>query len=246
MPVKFTKRFGDTMIEVLIALSVFGLISILSINLMNNGTNTAESSLENTMVRNEVNAQAEALRFVHGAVTAGVKDQKMTDLWSAITQQAISAGKMEGYIYPPEGTNSAGQVLSCQNYYLNSDSEYLGGRGAFVLNTRRLLTNGADGADKTALQTFDDGTFREASQSSNYARVIYKNDATNLQTNTEATNFAAAEGIWVIAVKSATTIEGQPQFYDFYIHTCWYNPGRDNPTTIGTVIRLYNPAEGGQ
>ncbi len=62
---------------------------------------------------------------------------------------------------------------------------------------------------------------------------------------------AGVEGIWIIAVQSesgGTYIDSatgayafHPEYYDFYIRTCWYKPTQDYPTTIGTIVRLYNP-----
>ena len=57
-----TKR-GDTIIEVMFAIAIFGLVAILSISSMNRGVVTAETTLEATTARDELNAQAEALRL---------------------------------------------------------------------------------------------------------------------------------------------------------------------------------------
>ena len=60
----------------------------------------------------------------------------------------------------------------------------------------------------------------------------------------------AAEGIYIIAIKdpNSTTIIGsestdnkEAAYFDFYIRTCWYGTGDQNPSTISTVMRLYDP-----
>ena len=56
---------GDTLIEVMFSVTVFALVIVVSINLMNGGINTAQKTLEVTMTRNEIDAQAEAIRFIH-------------------------------------------------------------------------------------------------------------------------------------------------------------------------------------
>lgn len=56
---------GDTIIEVLIAVSVFSLLAVGAISIMNQGINTAQKALEITQVRQQIDAQAEALRYVH-------------------------------------------------------------------------------------------------------------------------------------------------------------------------------------
>lgn len=61
---------GDTLIEVLFAVTVFSLVAVGSLSIMNQGTATAQSSLEITLVRQEIDAQAEALRFIHDSYIA--------------------------------------------------------------------------------------------------------------------------------------------------------------------------------
>ena len=53
---------GDTIIEVLLAVTVFSLVAIGAMMVMNQGTNSAQRSLEVTLVKQQIDAQAEALR----------------------------------------------------------------------------------------------------------------------------------------------------------------------------------------
>jgi len=62
---------GDTIIEVLLAITVFSLVSIATMTIMNQGTNAAQRALEITHVRQQIDAQAEALRAAQQAATAG-------------------------------------------------------------------------------------------------------------------------------------------------------------------------------
>lgn len=65
-----TMQTGDTLIEVLFAVTVFSLVAVGSLSIMNQGTATAQRSLEITLVRQEIDAQAEALRFIHDSYIA--------------------------------------------------------------------------------------------------------------------------------------------------------------------------------
>lgn len=56
---------GDTLIEVLFAIVIFSLIIVVVITLMNQGTAAAQRSLEITSVRQQMDGQAETLRFLH-------------------------------------------------------------------------------------------------------------------------------------------------------------------------------------
>lgn len=56
---------GDTIIEVLLAFTVFSMIAVGAVTLMNSGTQSAQKALEITLVRQQIDAQAETLRFIH-------------------------------------------------------------------------------------------------------------------------------------------------------------------------------------
>jgi type II secretory pathway pseudopilin PulG len=58
---------GDTIIEVIFAIVIFAFVTISAIFIMNRGVATGERALEITLVRQQVNAQAEALRYIHAA-----------------------------------------------------------------------------------------------------------------------------------------------------------------------------------
>ena len=51
----------------------------------------------------------------------------------------------------------------------------------------------------------------------------------------------AIEGIWVIAVFSNQNDKNRSEYFDFYIRTCWQAAGTTAPSTITTIMRLYNP-----
>lgn len=68
----FRSRFerGDTLIEVLFAVAVFSFVVVGSLAVMNQGTAAAQRSLDITVVRQEIDSQAETLRFLHDSYTA--------------------------------------------------------------------------------------------------------------------------------------------------------------------------------
>lgn len=71
--VRRTKQAGDTLIEVLFAFAVLSLVIIGSLTIMNQGSIAAQRSLETTLVRQEVDGQAETLRFLHDAYVANYR-----------------------------------------------------------------------------------------------------------------------------------------------------------------------------
>lgn len=65
---------GDTIIEVLFAVAVFAMVAVGCLSIMNQGLATAQRSLEVTLVRQQVQAQAEALRYMNAAYVAGYQE----------------------------------------------------------------------------------------------------------------------------------------------------------------------------
>lgn len=70
MLVRKNKLRGDTLIEVLFATAAFSLLAVGAIALMNQGLATSQRALEITLVRNEIDSQAEALRFLNTSYIA--------------------------------------------------------------------------------------------------------------------------------------------------------------------------------
>ena len=54
-----------------------------------------------------------------------------------------------------------------------------------------------------------------------------------------ATNGATSQGMWIEVVRPPA----RSGYYDFHIRACWIAPGNNTPTTLGTIVRLYDPAQ---
>lgn len=94
------RRFlkGDTLVEVLFAVTVFSMVAVGGLAIMNQGTAAAQRSLEISLVRSEIDAQAEALRFLNAAYIAGYQPgitsydlSTPTGQWSRIQQTVRGA-----------------------------------------------------------------------------------------------------------------------------------------------------------
>lgn len=254
---KKTKR-GDTVIEVMFALAIFSFAAILAIGVMNGGVNSAETTLELSTARNEMEAQAEAIRFIHTSYNTGGKA-----LWTNMVKKAVSFENVQkmgitdlsNYILTPDENGVSG----CQKVYEKLDTpEYeqspLWNLDAFILNARKLaLDDGATGLKNIIYSVRDTDQVKLFRDSSLNARILYTTDETLADSGASALNsldyskISLVEGIWVFVVASDHEVDkgGEvgkvPQFYDFYIDACWYGPGARTPTAIDTVIRLYNP-----
>lgn len=208
-------RRGDTLIEVMFAIAVFSVIAVISMSLMNMGVSTAQGTLEMTMARNEIDAQAEALRFIQNSYIAEREwpDEKkqFADLWYDIAyREAIEAEELSGYdLDTAEGGCSAAYDTSSETRIFNDN--------AFVLNTRLLQRNidgfdwtgkyGGLGSEGSAVTDYDSlrgeiilkstevtesSRFREASL---YPRIIYNSGgASESSENTDSGDLAESGG----------------------------------------------------
>ena len=84
---------GDTLIEVLLAVGIFSMIAISVVAVMSGGTSEAQLALETTLTREEIDAQAEALRYIHDSYISDKNSENSNlptvNLWKRITGNAI-------------------------------------------------------------------------------------------------------------------------------------------------------------
>lgn len=91
------RQAGDTLIEVLFAVTVFSFVVVGALTIMNQGTAASQRSLELTLVRQQIDAQAETLRFMNDSYVAVYQPGIQFNLNDATTTPAeewyrISAG----------------------------------------------------------------------------------------------------------------------------------------------------------
>lgn len=121
---------GDTLIEVLFAITVFALIVVTTLTLINQGISAAQRSLEITLARQQVDGQAETLRFLH--------DSYVHAYYSGIafdTSDATSTPAEEFYrILDRVATTDADSASALGSTPCGTPPE-----GSFVLNTHRAV-----------------------------------------------------------------------------------------------------------
>ena len=222
------------------------MIAIAVVAVMSGGTSSAQSALETTLAREEIDTQAEALRFIQSAYISdkGNKNSKYQKLWEAITSNANELSE----------TDSDQRILqympdSCLELY--ETAENISTQKAFIINPRMLSSFDESTISDVYISTTDQ--FNDKfSKAMTYPHLIFSNDESNLIDTNASTSLYKAEGIYVVAVKDKDTtniadgdtasVKNTAAFYDFYIRTCWYGTDADRPSTISTVIRLYDPA----
>ena len=86
-----TKQRGDTIIEVMLAVAIFSLVAVGAMTIMNSGITMAQRSLEITLVRQQIDAQAEMLRYVHDRAREDAGGPYVT-LWKNIKEATVTSG----------------------------------------------------------------------------------------------------------------------------------------------------------
>ena len=93
MKFRVGRKKGDTLVEVMFAIGIFSLVAITITSVLMSGSSNMQTSLETTMARNEIDAQAEALRFIHQGYISEKSDEMSgpyTSLWNQIVDLAKS------------------------------------------------------------------------------------------------------------------------------------------------------------
>lgn len=263
--VNLTNKRGDTLVEVTIAIGIFSMIAIAVVAVMSSGTSGAQTALETTLTREEIDTQAEALRFIQTAYAANrneTENNNYASLWRTITNNVIDISSLANENYKEEILQY--HPDNCSEMYNNREIS----NRAFVINPRTL---GTFVPNETSIDSYINSVYithnRENSESKNilttatiYPRLVFSSSSSEdtLLSDSSGNTLEYAEGIYVIAVKDSNTtaiagksyntgsydpgnINKTPAFYDFYIRTCWYGTDADEPSTISTVIRLYDP-----
>lgn len=85
------RQRGDTLIEVLLSVTIFSMLAVGTMAVMNRGVAIAQQSLEITQVRQQIDAQAEMLRFVHDMRTT----PHYAELWSLLLTTHLATAAQE-------------------------------------------------------------------------------------------------------------------------------------------------------
>lgn len=202
------RQAGDTLIEVLFAVTVFSLVVVTSLSLMNQGTAASLRSLQITLVRQEIDSQAETLRFLNSAYVA--------TYYPGYTPTVQSPAQQYYKIVAQAKADQAAGKTSVSDFNANSAACQNAPTGSFILNTRT--------------GTYQKNTSVNASKADSFSQVMYDASGT----------ISATKGMWIEAIRS--TPSNGTAYTDFHIRACWYAPGTNQPMNLGTIVRLYEPA----
>ncbi|MDB5163319.1 MAG: hypothetical protein JWO54_392 [Candidatus Saccharibacteria bacterium] len=207
------RESGDTLIEVLFAVMIFSFIVVTALSLMNQGVAASQRALEITTVRQQMDGQAEVLRFLHESYVEAYQVGYVFNVTDPLTSPAEEYYKLIQFVQNGNSTpvtpfnGSAPCVVPAK---ASKD---------FILNpvTAQVIT----------LNT-KPGVFEKATAA---AQLTYQT----------ATTINHSQGIWVEAMRSPGVTGALAGYIDFHIRACWEVPGSDLPMNLGTIVRLYEP-----
>ena len=173
-----------------------------------------QRTLEISQVRDQMDTQADALRYMHANYIQNLGNDSAPPvvLWQRIKED-FAVSAVRGLGDDVNGENCVAPVP------VNGVAGTLA--YPFVLVTEGNRLDGANG-----------GPF-----------VVFRNPNSFpfATTYSQVRDPGGPEGIWITAVRSPTN-GARPGFYDFHIRACWQTPGQSVPVTLGTIVRLYEPA----
>lgn len=205
---------GDTLIEVLFATAIFSLVAVGGLSIMNQGAATSQRALEITLVRNEVDSQAEALRFLNASYIAAYQSGAGGSAPSVIlTGPARQWQIMQGDIINTDNTKASDFGLT------NTGTCPVAPTGSFIIDAKNAM--------------FILPTSNKLKSAITFSQAVYTSGS-----------LSEADGIWIEAVRPKTVTtnnQSNAGYIDFNIRACWDSPGQSAPVTIGTIVRLYEP-----
>ncbi len=207
------KQRGDTLIEVLIAVTVFSAVAVGAISVMTRGIAAAQTSLEMNLVRNQIDTQAELLHHLH-AVEMNAKEgsPEATGGWDTAISLAQDAASdydtikdFNSHCKPATTTSPIG--MPSHAFYIDP------GMGGIVK---------ASSAQHKFVQPT---TFSQV-----YSGPSGRSEMVWIEAVKESDS------------SSDSAVLKKTRYYDFHIRACWDSPGADGGLMkLGTIVRLYAP-----
>lgn len=204
---------GDTIIEVLFAITVFSLVAVGAMAIMNQGTSAAQRALEISIVRQEVDAQAESLRFLNSSYLAAYglgseapASNTPAGQWLAMINSVVATGSTTASDFSVEGVDCPSPP-----------------QGSFIINAKRATFVAPSEGAIVPAQTFSQIRYNSVNGESTVASA----DGIWI----EAIRSRTVEG----------NNQSDAGYIDFHIRACWYTMGSAVPVLVGTIVRLYEP-----
>ena len=207
------REAGDTLIEVLFATTVFSLIVVSALALMNQGSAVSQRALETSLVRQQIDNQAEALRFLHESYVTNYQP-------GFATNANLKPSGPTGEFYKIVQAAKAANVRSASSLD-EPQCPSTPPTGSFIINTR------------TGVAITNPASFERAST---YAQLSFDTVHPTVLQKSSGLWIEA-----IRSTNSSDPLQSNAGYIDFYIRGCWDAPGLNRPMNMGTIVRLYEP-----
>lgn len=229
---------GDTLIEVLLAMTIFSAVVTSAIFVMNRSIGTAQRSLEITQVRAQIDTQVELLQHINSiaivnidAARANSSTSSIADNWQRIRRASIASNAIPAF-------SEVSNMQQCNpNNAIRQEYRNGSGSNAFFINPLsgqvELINSSGLTPNLVAPVTF--------------ARVVQEASGATGRPR------AVSHMLWIYATRSTETVRDlqggsdgtRPlsSYYDFHIRACWQSPIDGSLQKIGTIVRLYAPEQ---
>lgn len=217
---------GDTLIEVLFAVSIFSAVVVGTIVIMNQGIATAQQALEINLVRNQIDTQAELLRHLNNAKLTSIGRNATADSSEWDTMASLAGSSAQDY--------SLIKVFRCgAEANCSADSPTNRPCEPSSLPSNAFFISPLSG-DVIRMTDVPSGAFRPAETFSQVQRLG------------EAGDTMISNMLWIQPVSDQTDHSDDSltltRYYDFHIRACWDSPGAGGGMMkLGTIVRLYVP-----
>lgn len=183
---------------------------------MNQGTAASQRSMEITLVRQQIDAQAEALRFMHDSYIAVYQPNITFNLNQTPTSPAEEWYEMSSSI---ETAYNQGRVRAASDFNVNGQLCPTPPTDSFVIDPSNVNYISSSASMQQTATAYP------------FPQIAYNSDGT----------FLSAYGIWIEPVRSDDIPGENNGFIDFHIRACWQSLGLPVASTQGTIVRLYEP-----
>ena len=231
------KYKGDTLVEVLFAVAVFSAIAVGSISIMNQGVATSQNALEVTLVRNNIDSQAELLRHLQNAKLTSIGRSGSLSSGSSSTESGRLAAEWDK-ITSNLLVDNAGDYSRLMTFEQCDLA---------AINDNFVIANTASDLAKVFFINTRDGSVYNYGSKPDSFRVAQTFAQVRQPENIAILDNPVSEMVWIQAVKSSSDVStlNNTVAYDFHIRACWQGSGTDfNMMKLGTIVRLYMPKEG--
>ena len=176
---KKSTRYGDTIVEAVIAIAVYSIVAVLALGAMNSGLKSAQKNLESSMARAALDTQADTLRYIYeNYLIARKSSDQDAALYKAIWENFITDTGTIGRMNNASSENKDQEVKNFVHSLDDSDVHDCGDMISkdsriFALNSRMLYSRSLISDSDMANKGFKSGSTTIGRGSEAKEAIIY-------------------------------------------------------------------------